>query len=83
MTAATKNRLELAAIVLGVGIAWGVLTAQVAGKAEQSDFVADTTRVHSDLRSLMERVDRTNAAVTETNARLREIICIEKPAGCR
>lgn len=83
MTNQLKSRLELAAIILGVGIAWGVLTAQVAGKLDRADFVADSVKVHGELDAVLERVDRTNSALSETNARLREILCVERPAGCR
>lgn len=82
MTERAKRNLEIAGTILAIGIAWGLMTATVSGKVDYSSFKADSIEVRSEIRSILKAVNETNAALTETNSRLKELVCEGRP-GCR
>lgn len=66
---------KLLLLAIGLGAAWGMLNATVAGKLDTTRFVADSINTSNALHEI-------KAGVDEANARLRELVCRNRP-GCR
>ena len=91
MTGPTRQYLEsvgkLALFLVPIGIAWGVLTAEVTSleqrKVDRVVYVADSVSTHEQLNAILRLLDETNSELQLTNTRLRELICADKTLVCR